>query len=310
MGIRITKTTALGDFEKVYPSIIYNRYDLFCDKDSFEAVKIKNHGIEKVIEYKITNTEIELGIWLTPITVEELEKLIDYIKKKHQNVKKIIYKYGVIPYGKSRAHNNYRIEFPETAEEMKSRVSSQTWRTMRKRNRRAEAAYGEMRILEYNNRSDIPLEIVEAFFKYKLEIRNRVYNMTAAEYLDRYHVTDCYVVMFGDTIGAILFSCEQCPLVYGENHSYNPELREYSLGRFMYTHALIRMVEKKRTGIFLGGGEFEYKSHYGSIEETVYDCQITVKRESRTQKIKRIVKKILPSKVIALLKKIKKKLKK
>ena len=308
MGIRISKTTASTDYEKVCPSIIYNRFDLFCDADQFEAVKINNNGVEKVIEYKITNEEAELGIWLTQISTAELEKLIGYIQKKHPNVKKILYKNGILPYGKSKIHNNYRIIFPETAEEMKKRISSQSWHKMRRRNRRASEVYGEMSLVEYN-RDNIPLEIVEAFFEYKLETRKRIYNMTAEEYLDRYHVTDCYVVMFGDTIGAMHFCCEQCPMVYGENHSYNPELKEYSLGKFIFTHSLIRMVEKGHTEIFLGGGDFEYKTHYSSIEETLYDCEITIKREGKKQKVKRVLKKILPSKVIKVLGKIKRRLK-
>ena len=157
---------------------------------------------------------------------------------------------------------------------MRQRVSPKSWSKMRRRNRRAREIYGEMKLEEYT-RENMPDEVVEKFFEYKKILRNREYNMTPAQYLDRYHVTDCYVVRFGDTMGAMHFLCEQCPVVNGENHSYNPELQEYSLGKFIFAHSLVRVAEKGgHTEIFLAGGDYEYKTHYNSIEETLYDCKI------------------------------------
>ena len=309
MGIRICETAEIADFEKIYPSIIYNRFDLFSDKNEFYAVKIQNNDTQRVVEYKINGKIAELGIWLMQITVEELEKLVQYIQKKHECVEKIIYRNGVLAYGKAVTHNNYRIIFPKTADEMKERVSSQSWHKMRRRNRRASEVYGEMKLVEYKM-PNIPLEIVEAFFQYKKASRNRIYDMTAQEYLDRYHVTDCYVVMFGDTIGGMHFCCEQCPMIYGENHSYNPDLKEYSLGKFIFTHSLIRMVEKGYEEIFLGGGDFEYKTHYSSIEETLYDCEIIVNREKGDSQKEIPMKKNLRNKVKRVLSYVKIKIKK
>lgn len=275
MRMKICKTIDPQDWEKVNPNFIYNRYDLFCNEDEFEVVRMETDGNVKVLEYKVTSDQAELGLWLVPITEEELRQLIFYITKEHPNVSKITYKNGVIPYGKAESHNHYRIVFPKTAEEMKERVSSKTWSNMRRKIKRAEEIYGKMRILEYE-RENIPNEIVEAFFKYKLETRKRNYRMTASEYLDRYHVSYCYVVMLGDTISAMHFCCEQCPVAYCENHAYNPELKDYSLGKFVFAYSLIRMVERKHTDFFLAGGDYEYKKHYGSIEETLYDCEINV----------------------------------
>lgn len=315
MKIKVTKISNKQDFEKVNPSIVYNRYDLFCSEGEFEAVKIKSNAGEKIVEYRLGKNEIELGLWLTPVSVEELESLLGFIKKNHPNVKKVIYKNGVIPYGKSKTHNNYRIIFPESAEEMKARISSDSWHKMRRRNRRAAEKYGEMSLVEYND-GNIPEEIVEKFFEFKLATRNRTYNMTAKEYLERYHVSDCYVVMFGDTVGGMHFCCEQCPMVYGENHSYNPEMREYSLGKFIFTHSLIRIVEKKHTEIFLGGGDYEYKTHYGSIEETLYDCEINMDtfapkqsngKQGTMKSVKQFAKKHLPAGVVKKLKQMKNK---
>lgn len=275
MRIKVVKSTKPEDWERVEPNFIYNRIDLFASPDMFETVLIKAGKRTRVLEYQITGNTVELGIWLMPITVEELEQVFLYIATNHRQVQKITYKNGVIPYGWSKAHNHFRIEFPKTVEEMEHRISSKSRAKMRKKLNRAEEAYGKMQYLEYD-RSNMPEEVVEKFFEYKLATRNRQYNMTPAEYLDRYHVSHSYVLKFGDTYGAIRFSCEQCPVVYGENFTFNPELQEYSLGRAIFMHHLIRMVEKKHPQLFFAGGNYEYKTHYGSIEETLYDCVIKV----------------------------------
>jgi len=312
MGIKITNTCKSTDYEKVSPNFIYNRYDLFCKNSEFNAVKLYGNVQTKIIEYRVTETEAELGLWLMPITTDELEHLLYYIKRMHPKVEKVTYKNALLPYGNSKAHNHFRIVLPDTVEEMESRVSARSRYKMRKKLRFAEEAYGPMRIMEYD-RGNMPPEIVEAFFEFKLATRNRTYNMTPLEYLDRYHVSHCYVVQFGDTIGAIRFSCEQCPIVYGENFTFNPALQEYSLGRFIFMHHLLRIVEKNHTELYFAGGNYEYKTHYGSIEETLYDCVIDVSQmdfskfeqeEKLSWQIKHWMIQHLPPKVVYVLKKI------
>lgn len=317
MRIQIRKTTDPRDYERVSPNMIYNRFDLFCRPGEFEAVTVTRGKESRVVEYRVTGDQAEIALWLTPITDEELDHLLYYITRNHPQVKKIIFKNALLSRGKVKVHNHFRIIFPDTVEEMEARVSPKSWHKMRRRNRRAEEAYGKMELIEYTE-GNIPLDIVETFFRFKLATRNRVYNMTAQEYLDRYHVTECYVVKFGDTVGAMHFCCEQCPVVYGENHSYNPELKEYSLGKFIFAHSLVRMVAKKHTEIFLAGGDYEYKTHYGSIEETLYDCTVDVAELDFTQllaqkklsrRVKNWMKEHLPAETVEFLKKVRRKLK-
>ena len=316
MRIKINNVTRPELYEHVTPNFIYNRFDLFSNAGEFEAASIKTENGTKIVEYQIMNDQVEIGLWLVFITYEELEELLWYIVRKHPNVKTIIYKNGILPYGTAKAHNHFRIIFPETAAEMERSISSKSRAKMRKKLLHAQEAYGEMQLLEYD-RTSLPDEIVNAFFDFKKTIRRRSYNMTPAEYLDRYHVSHCYVVKFGETIGAIRFSCEQCPVVYGENFTYNPALSDYSLGRFIFMHHLIRMVEKKHTQLFFAGGDYDYKKHYGSIEETLYDCRIDVEKDlsvlknqkNPSRKLQRYLKKHLPTGIVSILRKLKRYLK-
>lgn len=309
MRIKVSKIKDFRDLEKMHPNMIYNRFDLFEDNLGYEAVQIRSGKEIKIVEYRITEDKAELGIWLMPITPEELDQLFLYIHDHHPAVTRIFYKNALVPCGKSKAHNHFRIVFPETVDEIEHSISSKSRAKMRKKLQRAQEIYGEMRYVEYD-RSNIPEDVVEHFFKFKLATRGRVYNMTANEYLDRYHVSHCYVLKFGDIIGAIRFSCEQCPVVYGENFTFNPELKDYSLGRAIFMHHLIRMVEKKHSELFFAGGNFEYKTHYGSIEETLYDCEVTLAnlnldliREQQTfvRHLKNYMKAHLPEKTVKMI---------
>lgn len=317
MRIRINPVTQAEAYEKVQPNFIYNRMDLFCNAGDFHAVAILSKEGEKVVQYRILGDTAEIGLWLVQITKEELEQLLLYIHSTHPGVRFASYVNGVVPCGNARQHNHFRIALPETVEEMKARATSKSWSKMRRRNRRAEEVYGPIQLLEYT-RENTPDEVVEAFFQFKQETRSRDYHMTPQEYLKKYHVTDTYVVKFGDTIGGMHFLCEQCPVVNGENHSYNPDLQEYSLGKFIFAHSLVRLVEKKGyTEIFLGGGDYEYKTHYGSVEETLYDCKVDLhklaaevkNRKSISRRAQRFLKNHLPTGPAAFLRKVKRYLK-
>ncbi len=303
MRMSITPTDNVNDYRRVSPDFIYNRFDLHGG-DDFYAVRLGGSR-GKVIEYRATGERAELGLWLTEITVDELEQLILYIVRTHSSVRQITFSNGMIPYATAKVHNHFRIVFPETVEEMESRVSAKSRSKARKKLRFAEEAYGEARITEYEG-SGIPDSVVEEFFRFKLATRGREYNMTPAEYLSRYHVSHCYVLTVGETVGAVRFACEQCPVVYGENFAFNPELSDYSLGRYIFMYHLNRMVEKGHTQLFFAGGDFEYKTHYGSVEETVYDCRVDVEKldikaleakYSTAKKLKRKIASMLPKRL-------------
>lgn len=365
MGIKISQVCNPQDYELVVPNFIYNRFDLFCKPGEFEAVKIQVDENAKVVEYKITDKMIrgemkrtaETGLWLTPITKEELEALVVYIAQRHPEVEVVSYRNGIFQYdgkhecgeytlqGGYTRFRHFKIIFPETVDEMEQCVSAKTRSKMRRWKVRAAETISEkykeddqdqacvdVQMLEYQQ-GEIPEEIVEEFFRFKLETKERVYHMTPREYLEKYLVTNCYVMKLGDTIGAIHFSCEQCPTVYCENHAYNPELKDFSLGKCIFFDSLIEMVKKKREAIFLGADKLEdvpaYKRLYGSVEEEVFNCNIRIKREEKAlknvnpvkqeekvsentnsiewesttffKKIKRHLKNILPKKVLKFL---------
>lgn len=343
MGIKISQVCDPKDYELVVPNFIYNRFDLYCEPGEVEAVKIQTDDTVKVVEYKIIDKKVrgemkrtaETGLWLTPITKEEIDALVIYLAKRHPEIEVVSYKNGLFKYDGTHEYGEYtlqggytrmrhfKIVFPETVEEMEQCVSAKTRSKMRRWKVRAaetvsekskengqEQTCADVQMIEYRQ-GEIPEEVVEEFFRFKLETKERVYNMTPREYLEKYLVTNCYVMKLGDTIGAIHFSCEQCPTVYCENHAYNPELKEFSLGKCIFFDSLLELVKKKREAIFLGADKMEdvpgYKRLYGSVEEEVFNCNIRIKREEKPVEVAETEKSTLSQKMMGFLRKMKNK---
>ena len=278
MSITVRDITKKKPYTGITPDFIYNRYDLFLEEGQYRVVRIASKERSYEIEYAVINDWCELGIWKTPMTKEELRALLFHIRKEHPQIRRVTYRYGTVPYGSYKAVNHFTISFPKTVEELEGRMTHKSLVNLRKRKEKAERELGKMDFLEYEGK-DIPEEIVTTFFQWKKEIYGRNYDMTPDYYIQHYHISHAYVMMCGDRVSAIRFACEQCPVVNGENFSYDPELRSYSLGRIIYHYHLRRMVEKGHPAMYLSGGDWEYKSHYGSVEETVYHCEIALQEE-------------------------------
>ncbi len=272
--MHVIETKDVNEYQKISPDFIFNRFDLM--NENFIALKIINRNSEKVIQARIIDDKAELGVWLTKLTWTEMGHILYWFYTKHPEIKTVCYKNGTVPMGQIKSHNHFRIELPETKEEMMQRVSGPSRKKLRKKMRLAQETFGKLTVYEYE-RSQIPEEAVRAFFHFKYLTRNRLYIMSWNEYLDTYHISHAYVFKLGNEIAAVRFACEQCSVVYGENFAYNPKFADYSMGVCIFFYHLIRLVEKKHSQLFFAGGNFEYKTHYGSIEEKLFDCEIILK---------------------------------
>ena len=103
-----------------------------------------------------------------------------------------------------------------------------------------------------------------------------VYNLDENEYCIKYHVSDIYTLTIGDSnrLASVILSCEQCPMIYLENLTYDQELADYSPGQILYDEYLKQLISKGAKGVFLLGGEYGYKKRYGSIEKQIYNSTV------------------------------------
>ena len=80
---------------------------------------------ELYFEVLVTASEAKLGPWLAPLDSAVLSRIIQKIFREYRIVKMINMENARVPvYGRSIPHNHFRIEFPETEEELDHRLFS------------------------------------------------------------------------------------------------------------------------------------------------------------------------------------------
>ena len=171
--------------------------------------------------------------------------------------------------------NHFRIEIPQSVEDLNSRLSRRFRYNLRHEKKLLTEAVGAITFEEYNVQN-FPDDLMTEYFRLKKITHNRDYHMTAQEYIDCYHVSNAYVLRKIDDgqIISMVLSCEQCPTAYIENITYDTAYAKYSPGIMVYTYFLEALIRKKYPEVFLMGGKLEYKRYYGSIEDNLYTGKI------------------------------------
>lgn len=273
------------------PNFIYNRPDMFAD--TYSVYEIINNSKRIYIESYAEGDTIVLGIWLVPITEEELAELTNYIFKNNHGARYIKYEYGCALVGEGYKKNHFRIDLPDTTEELHKRLSSKGRYNLKREKRIIDEQIGTSAFNEYTG-DNVPDCIITKYFEMKRKTHGIDYMLSPKEYLSHYHVTNIYTLSASDTMLAIIFSCEQCEVFYIENISYDIDYAKYSPGQVIYDMYLTRLVEKGCKKLFLAGGDLDYKRRYGSIEEETYNSTIfRNKTDAVLWKIKKQIKTIL-----------------
>lgn len=230
------------------------------------------------IPFCVDGTVIHLGLWLRELPVDVLRKSCRFLFGHYPRTETIQFVNCLTAPGpKERCtvlrRNHWMIEFPDTFEELSSRLSSKKRYNIRRQKRLAMELPGGYRIAEYTA-DTVPPEVIETYFALKRNQFGTDYHTSPTGYLSQYHVSHVYALQLSDGIGAIVMTCEQYPYVYLENLAYDPKYSSYSLGATLYDHVLQILISKGKRGLYLGYGKHQYKSLYGAIEQMVYCATI------------------------------------
>lgn len=258
------------DVKSISPDFIYNRIDLFC-KD-YVVLNVHNNTNDYLVEVRLFGKYAELGIWMMKVTGEEFDEISKFIFKKYKEIEYLSFYYAISD-RINVAEKHYHVNLPKTYEELKGRVSSKSRNTMSRKMKKAEADYGKVTMSEYYNEG-VTNEIISAYFEMKQKTHHIRYNLTWKEYIDKYHVSNIYILYFGGKIAAMILTCEQCSIAYLENLTYDMELSKYSPGMMAYEMVLERLILKGKTAFYLGGGNYDYKKKYDSVETAVTEGKI------------------------------------
>ncbi|MBQ3403273.1 MAG: GNAT family N-acetyltransferase [Synergistaceae bacterium] len=285
----ITITVDNGSACLVSPNFIYNRFDLYSNIDAseFETLHVsdgkKDYYVQVLYRRHPFGTTAHLGIWLTEIPGYVVSECGKYILGRHKNVEYVSYTRSYSGEGFSCPINHFRIKIPKTSEEMYSRLSAKSRYNINRERRLLEQETGGLIFEEYDSVSEGECfyEAVDAFLRmkektHKGRVSKEWHSIKARDYAERSQTSHVYV-MRGErerNIIAVVLSCEQCPVVYIENLSYDMKYSKYSAGKMIYHYYLGRLADKGKSELFLSGGDLAYKRRYGSIEENLYSGSI------------------------------------
>lgn len=246
---------------------ILDRYDLL--EDDYYSYEIISADKEFNIEGVIDGEKAILGVSYLDISKATLDALIQYIFQNHKNVKEISFYNLPFGMGYHVGFYSYRIFLPATVEELHKRLSSKGWYNIRRERKMINEKLGKTIFMEYD-RNNIPLTLVELYFKMKKSTHAEEYGLSPESYLINYHITNAYALYSGDKVLSIIFSCEQLDGVFLENLSYDILQSHFSPGQVLYDYYLTRLIAKGKKVLYLGGGSYSYKKRYSSTEDYMY----------------------------------------
>ena len=255
---------------KIHPDFIYNRIDLFSN--NYILLHIQNDNNDYYLEVELLKKHAVLGIWMMRIPGGVFDEISHYIFRNYKEIEYLSF-FNAVSDKVFVPKNFYKVVLPKSYDELSERISSKSRNNMRRKKRIAEKEYGGVSLEEYV-KEDIPDEVIDSYFKLKEKSLRINYNMSTRDYLIRYHVSNVYTLNFGERLVAILLTCEQCPVVYLENLTYDMEFAKYSPGMMAYDMVLEKLIDKGKDSIFLGGGDYDYKRKYDSVETTVTEGKI------------------------------------
>ena len=256
-----------------------------------------------------------LGIWMSRIPRRILLEAVSYVFRTHGEVRRISYRYSLEPLGVWSRVNHFRIVLPESQDKLLAEMPKHERQNLNSRLRKLHKE-GNITFHEYQANWNNPdtLEAFNKYFEFKNITHNRKYNLTASQYIQKYQVSNIYVLRCNDDVVAVRLSCEQCPVAGGENISYSRDYAKFYPGIIIQYNFLAELVRKGKTELFLGGshytGQQKYKQHFNSIEETAYEGIIYRSLAAHLvhktiMAAKTFIKAALPVKLLAVIKSIK-----
>jgi len=258
-----------------FDDFIYNRFDKQVGR-TFVTIKICDKTTERYVQVLLDKESAVLGVWLLDFNRSQLLSMCKLIFKKFKKIKTITIPFSSTRIGCSIKKNHYDLnilseDLPEKSTRRKH------WREILKQRNDLSKMFGNENFIDYKI-TNCPREIMDNYFDWKMITHNISYGLSPTEYFKKYHVTDVYVLSYGNKVVSVLLSCEQCSKVYIENISYDVKCRESSPGKLIYIYYLETLFKKGFRTLYLGGGDYEYKTYYGSTKRERYIC--TVKRHA------------------------------
>lgn len=286
-------TEIFGDKERIllqriHPNFISSRFDLLYGKD-FELFDLGSG----VVPVKIEGNRASLGISLTFYSESQLKKLYEILFAKHPQLEAITIEHSLSPAGISNKNNPYYhypywyIDLPDNQEEFDKTLSSRVRYNTKWYPKKIREKLGEFEI-KHLSQKEIDLNAVEKFFEWKKISHNFDYHLSAQEYIQKYGITDQYIMLINSKLVAVGFVCDTGENCFFEQFSTIQDrmYRKYSLGMVLYYEIILDLIKKAKKRFYLSGGYLDYKRIYNGKRLMTYSGDVFRQNLGRPKKKK------------------------
>ena len=256
----------------IFPNVIHNRFDLLgLDYDLYQ---IGDYTIPVEICKNDTHTFAHIGTYLTQMPARVLTRFADFLFETYPEIEYIDIKHSHTPFDDSVTPYPYwHINLPASIEDFNKTLAHRVRYNTKWYPKKIRQDVGDYQIKKYST-PDIPDNAVQTYLDWKRTSHNFCFYGTSHEFLQRFGITDCYVMFINDEIKAVAFVCDTGQNAYFENFSYDISLEKYSLGMVIYYHVIQDMISLKKKVFYLSGGWLDYKRRYNGVLTLTYSGKI------------------------------------
>lgn len=255
----------------VTPNFIKNRFDIMF-RDNYELLEVFDDNTKIYIPIYILNDSVRLGVYLTKISEEKFQSIINFIFNNLPQINYIKISQSLVSHPQLTKQNNWIINLPKTEDDYLSSLGKKTRLHIKQYFKYIERDF-KVRFEVYEK--DIPTTIVSKYFKFKKETIGYKYKEPEQEYLKNYNVTKAYVLYLNEKIAAVSFIAEildeNSKEVYYENFSYDKSYLKYSLGTIITYYTIKSLINDGVEKFYLGSGDYLYKKNLSNEKLVTYD---------------------------------------
>ncbi len=250
-------------------NLIYNRFDLIYKDKNIERFLYEVDNETFAIDAHYKGNRASLNIWGKLFPQRVFNQVVYDIFERHLeidflDIRKSGNRFGDI----LESQSDIRVQLPETWEQLFSRVKAKNRSTIIRKKKNLRQQYGDLKLEVYHE--EVPEEAVKQYFFWKKKSHGTDYHMSPRDYIQKYFVTDTLFLKAGETDASILFICQVEKTAYLENLAYNCKLSKFSPGFLLYGMALEELIKRGCSYLYLGGGDYGYKTRFGGEVSTVY----------------------------------------
>ena len=263
--------------QRIYPNIIFNRFDLWFGPNNYELYNLGKDYIIPVKARSAPNNKIylEVGLYLTALPSALLKVFFSFLFTRYPNANYIRVMHSYTKIANAEPYPYWHINLPATKEDFDKSLSQRVRYNTKWYPKKLCKEVGPYEIKHYF-RTEITPEIVKRYLTLK-QITHPDFSWKGAllDYLNVDGITDCYVLYVNTEMKAIAFTSDTGENVMYCATTYDTSLRKYSIGNILYYHIICDLIAKGKKVFYLSGGWMDYKKYFNGTLSYTYKALIS-----------------------------------